>query len=183
VSTNDCSHTLNNHSTLAEVAGMLRNLTARYRSVGISFDCVFGYVSGVVTGCERYLHHIFAQVAINIRLLCCGRCEPDEDAMWCRHRMTVLVCATAFCDSWKKNWRNFRARDLSVLLTRFQPQIFHLQIESQKFANWIESKISWTPIKSSVVKSNPLTQLNCNLNRIAIGTCPSLNNKSTFLQS
>jgi len=34
------SATLNKRSTLAEVVGMLRNLTARHRRVGKSFDYV-----------------------------------------------------------------------------------------------------------------------------------------------
>ena len=138
--------TLNKHSRLAEVAQMLRNLTARRQSVQKSFDCVdMQNVSGmsVVTGCERYTA---SSPKLQWALNCCAavNCPPNT------HPTSAFTT------------------------TQFRPQIFHLQIESWNLANQIESQIPRTQMKSLTVKSNPLIRLNRDLYRIAIGICPSL---------
>ena len=153
--------TLNTHSMLAEVVGMLRNLTARSWSVGKSFDCIdIQNISGtsVVTGCVRY-------TASSPKLQSAPDCYTAEKVNLAKMLRGVDIVVEWL--SWwqlllsKKCWSAYKTPDLSIRHNAILSPNLSCSNQIAKICklNQIESKIPRNQIKSpdateSWLKSN-----------------------------
>jgi len=182
--------TSNKRSTLAEVAGMLRNLTARCYGIEVLENHLTALKSRTIQVrqwsfnwlWEVYTTSSLTQVVISTRLLCCRRSKLSQDATWCRHTcsMTVLVCATAFCDGCRRRRKTEEVfelyRDISIRHNVILAQNLSSSNRIVKIhkLNRIQNRADSNRIPRGQIVS-PM-RMNCNLNRIAIGVCPSLTN-------